>query len=381
MDRWLIDPIKNDVKKKIILITGPRQCGKTTLSLKIGEKEKTNYLNFDNKDHRTQILKGTWDRGKELLIFDEIHKMKNWKRWLKGIYDVEKEGHQFIVTGSAKLDVYRKFGDSLAGRFFQYHLYPMDLLEFAKGKKLGSKEAKEVIQTLMNVGGFLEPFLEGTKSFYNRWKKGHLDLILRQDLLEFENVRDIISLEILIELLRERVGSVISYKNLSEELQTSDKTIKRWLTLLENSYIIFKVLPFSKNIAKSVLKQPKFYFYDIAQVKNEAARFENLLALTILKDCYYRQDVLGEESEFFFLKNSQGHEMDFYYKREDRQDLIEVKLSNESVSPHFKWFAPYFPGAQKFQVVLNLEQNRVSSDLVKICGVENYILGLIPSKN
>ncbi len=280
MERYLKKYILNDLKKKIVLLTGPRQSGKTTLAQMLSNN--FDYLNFDNPEHRLGIFERSWDRSRELIIFDELHKLKNWKSWLKGIYDTENIPPRIIVTGSAKLDTYRKVGDSLAGRFFQFRLHPLDLKEIKTIIK--PVKIKAALEQLLDVGGFPEPYLEGNARFYNRWKRSHLDIILKQDLVDLENVQQITSIETLIQLLRKRVGSPVSYNSLARDLQCSDKTVKRWLTILENMYVIFKVGPFHRNIARSILKAPKYYFYDTGQVIGDSGiKLENLTACALLK--------------------------------------------------------------------------------------------------
>ncbi len=187
MKRYLKEYIQEDLATKIILLTGPRQTGKTTLSKML--KNDYDYFNFDNLEGRLSLQKKSWDRSKDLVIFDELHKLKNWKSWLKGVYDTEGIPPSILVTGSAKLDTYRKVGDSLAGRFFQFRMHPLDLKEIKKFIMPVNLEAE--LDKLLEVGGFPEPFLNGTNRFYNRWKKSHLDIILKQDLIDLENVQQI----------------------------------------------------------------------------------------------------------------------------------------------------------------------------------------------
>jgi predicted AAA+ superfamily ATPase len=226
----------------------------------------------------------------------------------------------------------------------------------------------------MNLSGFPEPYLEGTKDFYNLWKKTHLDIILRQDLLDLETVSNIRQIELLIDLLRDRVGSPISYSSLARDLQVSDKTIKKWLILLENMYVIFKITPYSKNIARSVLKKPKYYFYDIARVNNLGARLENLAAASLLKEVQFRQDCLGEEWGLHYLAIKGGVEIDFFVEKEgERQILIEVKSSDSKPSNSFRSFSSNFKSAEMIQLVQNLRQEKTFPNGVEIRKIGKWL--------
>jgi predicted AAA+ superfamily ATPase len=308
MKRYLEQFVQEDLDKKIVLLTGPRQAGKTTLSKML--TSDYDYFNFDNLDDRLSLQEKSWDRSKDLVVFDELHKLKNWKSWLKGVYDTEGIPPSIVVTGSAKLDTYKKVGDSLAGRFFQFRLYPLDLMEIQTFLKPDDLDRE--LDKLLALGGFPEPFLNGTTRFYNRWKKSHLDIILRQDLIDLENVQQIIQIETLIQLLKSRVGSPVSYSSLARDLQCSDKTVKRWLTILENMYVIMMVPPFHKNIARAIQKAPKFYFYDTGQVKSDpGTKLENTVACAIQKEIHFRKDCFGEERKLYYLRNKDGKEVDF----------------------------------------------------------------------
>lgn len=371
MKRYLEPYIKEDIEKKIILITGPRQAGKTTLAKMLSDD--FDYLNFDHSEHRLALMEKSWDRSKEMIIFDELHKMKNWKSWLKGVYDVEGFPPSIVVTGSAKLDAYRKVGDSLAGRFFQFRLHPLDLKEIHDILKPADLSAE--LEKLLTVGGFPEPFLDGDSRFYNRWKQSHLDIILKQDLIDLENVQQITSVETLIELLKTRVGSPISYSALSRDLECSSKTVKRWLTLLENMYVIFKVTPFHNKIARSILKAPKYYFYDTGQVRGEpGARLENLVACALLKTIHFRMDCYGENMALHYLRNKDGREIDFLVARDNiPQTLVEVKQGGGTLSHSFSIFAKYFPEAKRIQIVKSLDREKTFPDGAEIRSVHRWL--------
>lgn len=360
MKRQYYEYITEFLPKKMIFITGPRQSGKTTLAGML--KTNCEYLNYDNDDHRQILIEKSWDRQKSLLILDELHKKKLWKRWLKGIFDVEGLKQPIVVTGSAKLDTYRKVGDSLAGRYFQFRLHPLDIKELHRLHYPMTPDA--VLERILQVGGFPEPFLEGTERFYHLWKKTHIDIILRQDLLDLASVSDLRSLELLLDLLRKRVGSPLSYSSLAEDLHCSDKTIKRWLELLENVYVVFKIVPYSKNIARSNLRQPKYYFYDCARVLGDSGfKLENAVACSLLKECQFRSDCLGENWELFYLSKRGGIEVDFLLCKDDKPEvMIEVKSSDEKPTRNFTSFAKDLPGVRKVQLVRHVSREKTYPD-------------------
>lgn len=364
--RSIQNQVSKDLERKIVLVAGPRQCGKTTMARAIGKHAE--YLNYDNFDDRSIILQRKWDREKELLIFDELHKMPKWKAWLKGIYDKEKEGPKILVTGSARLNTFRKVGDSLAGRHYYFRLHPFDMKEL-EGTGLRMSEA-EKFSRLLSVGGYPEPFMWGDEKEYRRWRQGHLDIILRQDLANLEQVKDLSSIEVLVQLLRTKVGSGISINALATDLQKDPKTVKRWLEILEDLFVIFKVSPYSKDIARAVKKEPKYYFYDTGLVQGDQShKLENLVACALLKECHYRTDVEGRGFNLYFLKVKGGREIDFVMvpeTKEERAQLIEVKWADSEVSPNFKLFAGTFKNSQKVQLVQDLKREYVSAQGIEV---------------
>lgn len=377
MDRTLLSPIKEALGEKIILLSGPRQCGKTTLA-KMVEADH-DYVNYDSVAHRSILQEQSWDRRRKLLILDELHKMKRWKGWLKGIYDTEGLQPPILVTGSACLETHRKVGDSLAGRYFPFRLHPLDLKEL---NAVQLEETQEdpglVLDRLLQVGGFPEPYLKGTQSYYNRWQRTHLDIILRQDIIELEDVRDILQIETLIELLRHRVGRPLSMAALARQLQCSDKSVKSWLTLLENMYVLFKVTPFHRNLARSLQKASKYYFYDIAQVKgDEGTRFENLVACALLKEVHFRLDCLGENWTLNYLRNKDGREVDFLLCRDDRPNLmVEAKWSDDQPSPHMKHYAERLGLSQGIQLVKELSREKTFPSGLEIRRADRWLAAL-----
>lgn len=370
MNRYLKPYILKDLGKKVILITGPRQCGKTTLSKQL--VSAFDYFNFDAAADRLVLQKKAWDRQKSLVIFDELHKMRQWKRWLKGIYDTEGTSPSIVVTGSAKLNAYRKAGDSLAGRYFQFRLHPLDMKE-AYG--VWSTDKQEIFQRLFTCGGFPEPFLHDDVHYYKRWRRSHLDSILRQDLIDLHSVRDVQAIETLVALLKQRVGSTVSYANLARDLERDANTVKRWLQLLEELYVIFRVTPYSKKVSRSLLKEPKYYFYDIAQIEGDnGARLENLVACALLKELHFREDTRGDNTSLHYVRTKDGKELDFLVCIEGQPTrLIEVKWADSEPSLAFKHFKKFFPQVPAVQLVKELTREATYPTGLEIRNVVDWL--------
>ena len=354
MKRYLQSALREDLHRKILLVTGPRQCGKTTLARMLVDDAA--YLNYDLAEHRQRLAARAWDRRKALVIFDELHKMTGWKSWLKGVYDVEGIPPGLLVTGSANLSTFRKTGDSLAGRHFQFRLHPLDLREAVSYAQMSPAEA---LSRLLTVGGFPEPFLNGSRRYYNRWRRSHIDLILKEDLRTLTAARDIQSIETMIEMLRTRVGSPVSANALARDLQKSPNTIQSWLRWLENLYVVFKVVPHHRNIARALLKEPKYYFYDAGLVEGDlGAKLECVVACALLKEVQRRTDVVGEELELRYIRDKDGREVDFVVvEKHTPRHLIEVKWRDAEPSKNLRRFLPEEP-LRRTQVVGELDEAR-----------------------
>lgn len=350
LTRTIESQVMADLEKKFVLLGGPRQCGKTTLSRKLFPRNQQ-YLNYDAVEDRILIAKKNWDRSKDLIVFDELHKMKKWKSWLKGVYDKEGNRPRLLVTGSARLDILKNVGDSLAGRHFYLRLYPLGLAELKKAKFPGT--SAEHLKRLLEVGGFPEPFIEGSIEYANRWRRSHLDTILRDDLRDLASIRDIKSVETLVHLLSERVGSTISYASLARDLSVAPKTVQRWVEILERLYVVFVVTPFSKNIAKAISKEPKIYFFDTGRVIDEpGARFENLVANALLKRNHFLEDTQGEHCALHYVRDRNGREVDFLTLKNRKPEwLIEVKNSDPVPTKSLYLMRDQIQPAKSFQLV------------------------------
>ena len=361
-NRYLEKHLKKDLKEKILILTGPRQSGKTMLSKNLySPSADYDYFNYFDVKDRLTLEKKEWNRDCKYLVFDELHIKKNWKRWLKALYETTELNPGIIVTGSARLETYRRSGDSLAGCFFSFRLHPLDLKEIHQMNKKANSE--RTLTRLLEVGGFPEPYFKGTKQFYNRWQKTHTEAILKEDMLELDKYRRISQLETLLELLKSCVGQTVQYERFSKILQCDGKTVKKMLDLLEGFYFIFKVSPYYKNISKSIRKQPKYYFHDIAQVQDKGARFENLIACALLKNNHFKEDCYGENRNLYYLRNKDKKEIDFLLTKNNKPfQMVEAKWKDDKLSPHFDLFAKDIStSVEKIQVVRELVREKTTS--------------------
>jgi predicted AAA+ superfamily ATPase len=365
MNRIRKGQIIRDLDSKIVFLSGPRQVGKTWLALDIArEFAHPVYLNFDNRNDRKIIEKEGWLGSTDLLIFDEIHKMPGWKNYIKGIFDTRPKNLKILVTGSARLEYFRQAGDSLSGRFFAHRLFP-----FSAGE-IKAAGAEPDIDRLMNRGGFPEPYLaedspgEEGDTFALRWRKQYVDGLIRDDVLDFEKISDFKSLKLCLEVLRARVGSPVSYASIAGDIGISPNTVKKYIHLFEELYIVFRVSPYSgdsKNgrIARSLLKEPKMYFYDTALVAGDKGiKFENLVALSMAKKAAAEEDTRGIPASLCYIRTKDGREVDFCYVRDGTaQFLVEAKFSDFHISKNLYYFCTRY-GIPGIQAVKDLKRER-----------------------
>jgi hypothetical protein len=347
--------ILKDLTKKMAFLVGPRQVGKTHLSKTIASHfSKSVYLNWDALPDRKLILNQSWLPDTEILILDELHKMPKWKNYLKGLYDTKPEYLKILVTGSARLDVFQKAGDSLAGRYFIHHLLPLSPSEL---KQLGRTVD---LNQLMKRGGFPEPFLAESDEEAARWRLQYITSLITVDVLDFEKIYNLQAMRTIFELLRSSVGSPISYDSISRDVSLSPTTVKKYIQVLESLYIIFKVTPYSKNIARSLLKLPKIYFFDTALVNGDkGALFENLAAINLLKHVYAKKDYEGKACELHFLRDKEKREVDFAIVTDNKIEmLIEAKYSDNQLRDNLKHFSKQYELPAK-QIVYHLRHSHI----------------------
>ncbi|MEI8025656.1 MAG: AAA family ATPase [Pseudomonadota bacterium] len=373
MERYLKYNIIRDLEKKMVFLAGPRQCGKTTFALALLAERPTSpnsqrYFNWDDDFDRKHLLEQKFPPEKSMLVFDEIHKFKRWKNWVKGIYDKKKYLYSILVTGSARLDVYRPGGDSLLGRYHLWRLHPMGFDEVPP-----NLSPEECLHRLMTLGGFPEPFLGGDEREARRWRRERLQRVLRDDVRDLESVRDISTLELFVAALRTRVGGIVTLANIAQDLQVAPKTLKAWLQVLERMYVVFSIYPYTTGLPRSLLKPPKVFFYDNGDVDGEkGARFENLVATQLLKRYQFLEDRDGYEYRIHYLRDKEKREVDFLVLKDGKPHLlVEAKWNDSEISPTLAYYAKHLKPKHIVQVVGELSQSYQKND-IKVVSASQY---------
>lgn len=318
----------------MVFIGGPRQVGKTTLSLSFLSPptiKNPNYFNWDNEIDRRKILSLELPKEADLIVFDEIHKFLRWRNFIKGLYDKTKSERNYIVTGSAKLDFYRRGGDSLQGRYHYHRLHPLSLGEL--------DYSPDALQSLLKLGGFPEPFFKGEATFWRRWSKERLYRVIQDDLTDLHNVKEVSLIQMLAEELPNRLQGPLSLKKLSDLLQVNHQTIARWMEMLEQLYVCFRISPFGAAKIRAVKKEQKLYLWDWSGAPEGGERFENLVASQLLKFCHFKEDAEGYNMELRYLRDVDRREIDFVVLQNKKPLFaVECKSGEKSVSRHISYF-------------------------------------------
>jgi hypothetical protein len=291
------------------------------------------YLNWDDVLVRSALLKGELPSKETRIIFDEIHKFARWRNLVKGFYDTRKSEVAFIITGSARLDYYRKGGDSLQGRYHYYRLHPFSLMELNADPTLGDFEG------LLRFGGFPEPCLRAEERFWRRWQRERIHRVIYEDIRDLENIKEISLLELLAEELPNRIGSPLSVKKLKELLQVAHETVERWLRVFERMYYCFRIPPYGPPKVRAVKKEQKLYLWDWSMVPGSGPRFENFIASQLLKYCHFMEDTEGFRMDLRFLRDTDKREIDFVVLKEGLPLFaVECKTGEKNINPSLLYF-------------------------------------------
>jgi len=370
MKRYLSELILSDLSEKMVVLTGPRQVGKTTLAKDLqSHYKRPQYLNWDVTDDRRILTAQSWSVRFDLLVLDEIHKMRNWKQYLKGVVDSTMKGQAILVTGSARMETFRQSGESLAGRYFSMRLHPFSVKEWME---LTDASPDDALDRLLERGGMPEPFLADDNVQAKRWRQQYFTDLVREDVLEFSHIKEIRAMRLLVELLRERVGSPLSIASLARDLQVTPGTITKYLDILEALYVIFMVRPFHRNVARAILKSPKIYFFDTAYVRGDAGvQWENACAAMLLKHIHFEQDIRGKESALHYLRTKEGAEVDFVLcESGEPVRLIECKHADHRPARSLIHFAQLFPQAETILLMRELRQEEYRNPISIVKGAD-----------
>ncbi len=385
---YIFDP--EITANKMIFLTGPRQVGKTTFARmwldSIGSADT--YFNWDDPSTMMEYRKNPLyfrniidEKVKDMpvsLVFDEIHKHTDWRAILKGLYDTNWERMRLLITGSARLGFARKSGDSLLGRYFSYQMFPLGLPEVVGDFSLifqddtplfdvelflrlarivDTKASIEGLEQLLRFGGFPEPLLKGSDRFHRRWQNDYKALLTREEVRDFSRIQDIKGLETMVEILPARVGSKLSIPSLVDVLNVSHKTIANWIEVLSGVYLVFPLLPWHKNIKRSIIKEKKLYFFEWSLLSDPGSRFENLMAVNLLRmAARFTENGLGL-FDVYYIRDKEKREVDFVLVKDNEPvALFEAKVSDTSISKPGKFFSnklniPLFQIVQKAQKV------------------------------
>ena len=367
--RRIEQTIVEDLKRKMVLLAGPRQAGKTTLARSIGNRSNAAYYNWDVEAHRRIVRNNRLDESSQLWIFDELHKYRQWRNFLKGLYDLHHESHRIIVTGSGRLDLYSRGGDSLQGRYYFHRLHPFTLSEYLDLDVPKVDEiphlartvpgsAQEALLEMMALGGFPEPLLSSSERQAARWRRSYGKRIIDEDIRTLELIRDHDKLELLYERLPQLVGSILSVNSVREDLEVAFETVKNWLAVFERLYVSFRLSPLGAPRIKAVKKEQKLYLWDWARTEEEGPRFENLVALHLLRLKHWCEDVEGDDVDIRYFRDVVGHEVDFVVMRKKKPWMaVEVKINESDLEPGLKYLLARWKVPYAFQLRLRGEDD------------------------
>ena len=393
--------------QKIAFVVGPRQVGKTTLAQSLLEKRKSAdlYRSWDDLMWRREFVTAPYGfldiyrpkgaRGKPLVVLDEIHKYPRWKTYVKGLWDTRRDRMDLLVTGSGRLDVYQRGGDSLLGRYHQYRLHPLSVREVVDPAGVSVEEnpeatmrsliklagpappgVRKALQTLGRWGGFPGPFLERSERRHRLWLRERRNLIVKEDLRDLTRIQMLSHVEELVELLVLRAGGVLSYNTLREDMQVAVESVRQWTDHLQRLYFLYLIRPFAGKIARSLRKEPKLYLWDWSEIADDGVRFENLVASHLLKWCHFTQDWGLPVLELHYLRDREKREVDFLLTLNGKPwALIEAKLSDMSPPSAMRYFAERLKAPHKIQIVLNCERPGMAGD-VHVIDAANFLRAL-----
>lgn len=366
--RYLHDQTEADLERKMVFIAGPRQVGKTTFGLGLPGAE-AGYLNWDVVEHRERILQRELPSS-DMWFFDEIHKYRSWRNYLKGLYD-GRSNRKILVTGSARLDMYRYSGDSLQGRYHLLRMHPLSCAE------LGIASPGDLLQ-LLELGGFPEPFFGASQVQARRWSREYRNLLISEEVRALEGIRDLGNLELLMLRLPALVGSLLSLNALREDLQVSHKAIAAWVAALERLYALFRISPFRAPQIRAIKKAQKHYHFDWSSVPEEGSRFENMVACHLLKWVHFLQDSEGRDVDLRYFRDTDGREVDFVVVEGGRPLVaVECKWGGDGVDKSLRYWKGKFAECASWQVSATGTRDYVTPGGIRVCPAATFLASLV----
>lgn len=366
--RYLESRVLKDLGRKMVFLAGPRQVGKTTLARKLIGREK-GYLNWDIAADRERILRQELPPSR-FWVFDEIHKYRRWRNYLKGIYDGRPAGQRILVTGSGRLDLYRFGGDSLQGRYHLHRLHPLTAAE------LGFTKPSQLLD-LLRLGGFPEPFLSGSDIEARRWTREYRTRLIQDDVTSLERIQDLGQLELLMLRLPELVGAPLSVNALRDDLQVSHKALSSWIGALERLYVLYRLPPFGAPRIRAVRKEQKHYHFDWSLVPDDGPRFENMVAGHLLKWVHAEQDSLGRDLELRYFRDTDGREVDFVVVDKRKPILfVECKWSDTTPDRSLRYLKAKFPETEAWQVTATGTKDFQTPEGIRVAPALELLRGL-----
>ncbi len=367
--RYLLPQVRQDLARKMVFVAGPRQVGKTTMARTL-KGAPAGYLTWDDPEDRERILQRRLPASK-LWVFDELHKYRQWRNYLKGLFDKRPAGQQILVTGSARLDFYRFGGDSLQGRYHLLRLHPFSVAE------LRLTSATE-LNDLLTLGGFPEPYWGGSDVEARRWSRDYRTRLIREDVAGLERLQDLGHLELLMLRLPDLTGSPLSINAIREDLQVAHKTVANWLDILERLYAIFRLSPFGAPRIRAVKKEQKHYHWDWTLVASPGVRFENLVASHLLKWVHFRQDTEGADLELRYFRDHDRREVDFVVV-EGRAPvlMVECKLDEAAVDPGLRYLKAKFPTCEAWQIHARGAKDYQTAEGIRVAPAMTWLRTLV----
>ena len=375
LSRYIEKYVSEDLTHKMVFVGGPRQSGKTTMAKhlcrKAGFNVKERYLNWDATEDRENIIVEYFPTEPGYLVLDEIHKYSRWRQVVKGLYDKRGDELKILVTGSARLDYYRRSGDSLQGRYHFFRLFPLSYAELAV-------PAPSIVENLLIYGGFPEPFSLQSEKQSKRWSREYRSRIVRDELTDLENVQDVGIIEKMALRLPELVGSPLSINALRQDLQVSHQSVSRWIAMLENLYMIFRIYPFGAPRIRAVKKEAKHYHLDWTVIKDMGKRFENLVACHLLKWCFFLQDTEGRDVDLRYFRDVDRREVDFVIVEEGNPiHFIECEKSDKNISRSLRYLKSRFPSVQASQVLLENDGDIMTKEGIRLCSAHLFLADFV----